>query len=200
MPDYYDIFFKEYFDKTAHIDPAPFLSPLLEFLPEKAEIFDIGCGSGRDMAWLKSKGFKPFGLEKSPGMAEYAEKRSGCRIIKADFLTHDFSAYNVDCIILSASLVHQPHSRLLRILSEILKAMKSQGLIYISLKYGVGEKTDEAGRKFYLWQDHDLRTLFNMLCLKIVFHAITPSARGTSEIWLNYILKTDQLPSFFQNK
>lgn len=189
MPDYYDIHYKEYFEKTAHIDPSSFLSPLLGFIPAGSTILDIGCGSGRDMAWLKSKGFYPEGFEKSAGMSELAEKRSGCRVTEGDFLTFDFSVYEVDCIILSACLVHQPHENLLSILERVRKALKKSGHIYLSLKYGYGEKTDDEGRKFYLWQDKDLRTLFSMLYLEPVFYALTSSARGTSEIWLNYILK-----------
>lgn len=189
MPDYYDLHFKEYFEKTASLDPSFFLEPILKFLPEKAVIIDIGCGSGRDMAWFKSKGFLPFGLEKSSGMAKLAREKSGCEVIEGDFLVHDFSKYIVDAAIISASLVHQPHNLLPSIIQRIKTALKNQGLIYLSLKYGNGEKTDNLGRKFYLWQDHDLRTLFSMLCLKTVFQAKTASARGTDEIWLNYILK-----------
>lgn len=189
MPDYYDLHFKEYFDKTAHIDPSPFLEPVLKFLPEKAIIFDIGCGSGRDMEWFRSKGHQPFGLEKSLGMAELARGKSGCEVIVGDFLAHDFSKYSVDTLILSACLVHQPHNLLPSILANVKTALKESGIIYLSLKFGQGERTDAIGRKFYLWQDHDLRTLFNMLCLKIIFQSLTPSARGTDEIWLNYILE-----------
>lgn len=187
--DYYDLHFNEYYEKTVNIDPTTFLGPLLQFLPDNAHIIDVGCGSGRDMAWLKSMGFRPMGIEKSAGMTKLAEKKSGCRVITADFLSHDFSKYLADCIIMSASLVHQPHDILLQTLKNIMKALKNPGFIYLSLKFGIGEKTDSEGRKFYLWQDQDLRTVFNMLCLTIVFHAKTPSARGTSEVWLNYILK-----------
>lgn len=189
MPDYYDLHFKEYFEKTGNIDPSPFLGPLLKYLPEKAVIFDIGCGSGRDMAWFKSKGFLAFGLEKSSGMAKLAREKSGCTVIEGDFLSHDFSKYKIDAAIISASLVHQPHDLLPLILGRIKKSLNTPGFIYLSLKYGINEKTDDLGRKFYLWQDQDLRTVFSMLCLKIVFQAKTPSARGTSETWLNYILK-----------
>lgn len=189
MPDYYDIHYREYFEKTAHLDPSPFLNPVLEFLHEGSEILDIGCGSGRDMAWLKSRGFKPTGFEKSAGMAGLARKKSGCNVVEGDFLDHDFSIYRADAVILSACLVHQPHDRLPSILERIKTALKKPGYIYISLKHGNGEKTDGAGRKFYLWQDNDLRTVFGVLYLETVFYTLTPSARGTSEVWLNYILK-----------
>lgn len=189
MSDYYDIHFREYFEKTQGLDPSSFLEPLLGFLPQNAEILDIGCGSGRDMAWLRSKGYRPSGFEKSAGMADLARKRSGCLVMEGDYLAHDFSSFCVDAIILSASLVHQPHDLLLPILARIGKALKKKGVMYISLKYGKGEKTDSLGRKFYLWQDQDLRTLFDVLCMKVVFWGMTPSARGTDEIWLNYVLE-----------
>ena len=46
--------------------PAPFLTPLADRLPAGSLVLDVGCGSGRDLCWMKSKGFRVMGLERSP--------------------------------------------------------------------------------------------------------------------------------------
>ena len=56
-----------YHEATFHIDPASFLRPLAERLPPCAVILDVGCGSGRDLRWLRHRGFRAVGMERSPG-------------------------------------------------------------------------------------------------------------------------------------
>lgn len=43
---------------TYYIDPTVFLKPLVQYLKPGAEIIDVGCGSGRDLRWLKKKDSK----------------------------------------------------------------------------------------------------------------------------------------------
>lgn len=66
MPDYYHINPQTYHQNTFSIDPAPFLTPLADRLPAGSLVLDVGCGSGRDLCWMKSKGFRVMGLERSP--------------------------------------------------------------------------------------------------------------------------------------
>jgi len=53
MTDYYQENYKVYHEKTFSIDPSSFLEPLAQRLPAKAFILDVGCGSGRDLLWMK---------------------------------------------------------------------------------------------------------------------------------------------------
>ena len=85
MNDYYQHNYKAYHEKTFHIDPSSFLEPLAGRLPPDAFILDVGCGSGRDLLWMKKQGF-----ERSPGLAELARENAGCEVIKADFETLPF--------------------------------------------------------------------------------------------------------------
>jgi len=52
----------QYHDQTVSIDPASFLSPLIRCLSPSSVILDVGCGSGRDMRWLKDEGVSADGV------------------------------------------------------------------------------------------------------------------------------------------
>jgi SAM-dependent methyltransferase len=114
--DYYQAHSAEYHEQTAHIDPTSFLEPLAKHLQPGSRILDVGCGSGRDLLWFKHRGFDPTGLERSPGLARLARNHSGCDVTTADFETFDFACFQVDAVILAASLVHVPNEKLGQVL------------------------------------------------------------------------------------
>ena len=111
MKDFYSKNYKQYHERTFSVDPSPFLSPFIRALPKGASILDVGCGSGRDLLWLKKRGFKVAGLERSAGLAELARKNSGCEVLECDFETFDFSQLSFDAVISSGSLVHISHEK-----------------------------------------------------------------------------------------
>ena len=92
MSDYYQENYKAYHEKTFSIDPSSFLTPLAQRLPAEAFVLDVGCGSGRDLLWMKKHGFEVIGFERSPGLAELAREITGCEIIEGDYETYDFSS------------------------------------------------------------------------------------------------------------
>jgi len=57
MKDFYQQNYNAYHEDTFGIDPSSFLDPLVKHLTPSASILDIGCGGGRDLCWLKQRGF-----------------------------------------------------------------------------------------------------------------------------------------------
>ncbi|MFH1152951.1 MAG: MBL fold metallo-hydrolase [Pseudomonadota bacterium] len=185
---YYTTGFQDYFSRTVSADPSSFLEPFARELPENADILDVGCGSGRDLLWLRQRGFSPRGLEQSPGLAELARIHSGCQIIQADFETHDFSGVDAHGILLVGVLVHLPGHRLKPVLENILQGLRSDGTMLLTLKQGSGAVVDDLGRRFTLWQDPGLRQLFFKAGLCVVRFRVSGSALNTGESWLEYHL------------
>ncbi len=127
MDDFYSKRYLDYYNRTVSVDSALFLSEFSNRLKPGAKVLDIGCGSGRDLLWMKKNSFKPLGLERSEGLAELAKNHSGCDVIIEDYEKYDFSAIKVDGMLFSASLVHVPHNRIQTILSNALNAFKQDG-------------------------------------------------------------------------
>jgi len=198
MSDYYDKFYRAYHEATFSVDPSSFLEPFSKTLPEGASVLDVGCGSGRDLLWLKKRGFNVVGFERSEGLAKLARRNAGCEVINGDFETYDFSDLSVDAVLMSGSFVHLPHDRLPDIFQNVTRAIATAlnsgpGLhMYVSLKEGVGTRTDSSGRTFYLWQDNDLRRLFQVQGFSIVDFTRSESVMGTGEVWLSYVLGKDK--------
>ena len=188
MEDYYRHHYTAYHEKTFHIDPSSFLEPLVRHLKAGDTVLDVGCGSGRDLCWLKAHGFNVTGFERSKGLAALARKHAGCEIIEDDFEVFDFSTLNVDAVLLSGSLVHVAQNRFEAVFENIVSGLKGGGILLVSLKQGYGSSTDADGRQFYFWQDLDLGDIFKRhVFRRIDFHRGV-SKVNAKDIWLSYIL------------
>ncbi|MFO7665277.1 MAG: class I SAM-dependent methyltransferase, partial [Desulfobacterales bacterium] len=148
MEEYYRDNHEKYFERTFNIDPSSFLSPLMVELAPSAFILDVGCGSGRDLLWLKTRGFKVMGFERSPELAELARKNAGCDVLEGDFTSYDFSSIQADAVILIGALVHIPHAGFAAVLRNITAALKEKGLMLITAKEGTGAVEGADGRIF----------------------------------------------------
>lgn len=195
IPDYYSTHYKQYHDKTFHLDPSRFLSSFAENLEPGTHVLDIGCGSGRDLLWLAKKGFRATGFEGSPGLAAIARQNTGCKVIEGDFETFEFSALQAEALLLAGALLHLPHERVVPALGNILQALRTEtdAIIYLSLKEGRGAFTDEHNRPFYLWQEKDVRSVLRSTGLKVINFSRTSSLLGTGETWIGYVLKKEAL-------
>jgi len=187
--DYYERNFRQYHQETSSIDPASFLSPLAKVLGPGSTILDVGCGSGRDMKWLKDRGFRPMGFERSKGLAELARVHSGCPVVEGDFQVYDFSDMAVDAVILVGALVHVPHENFQAVFSRILTALKREGHVLLTVKEGIQDAEISKDRIFYRWLDEYLRKIFRRLNLKGVDFSRQVSKIRKADVWLGYVLK-----------
>jgi len=131
MSDYYQKNYKAYHEKTFSIDPSSFLAPLAQRLPAEAFVLDVGCGSGRDLLWMKRKGFEVMGFERSPGLAELARDNAACEVMEGDFETYDFSTILVDAIMLIGALVHVPHERFSDVFQNIALTLQKSRMLQV---------------------------------------------------------------------
>jgi len=189
MTDYYEKNAPAYHAATVNVDPASFLLPLIARLDAGATMLDIGCGSGRDLLWLKTRGFRPTGFEQAPSLAELARHHSGCEVIDGDFAVFDFSPLQYDALLLIGSLVHVPREDLKPLLARILAALRPGGHILLTLKEGSGEDRNPDGRVFTLWSADDLETLFAALALKPLDLSRQISKIRPTDVWLGYLLR-----------
>ncbi|MFO7554195.1 MAG: class I SAM-dependent methyltransferase [Desulfobacterales bacterium] len=188
MQDYYQENYKAYHEKTFSIDPSSFLEPLVQWLPVEAFVLDVGCSSGRDLLWMKKRGFDVIGFERSPSLAELARENAGCEVIEGDFETYDFSSILVDAVMLVGALVHVPHELFPDVFENITSTIPDDGSVLITLKEGSGNLTAPDGRTFYMWEDPKLRELFDFLGFKVCDFSSSVSKTGSGDIWMSYVL------------
>jgi SAM-dependent methyltransferase/GNAT superfamily N-acetyltransferase len=186
--DYYEIHAIAYHNKTFAADPSVFLLPFVQHLPPQPRILDIGCGSGRDLLWLKQRGFETTGFERSASLAKLAGNHSGCPVIVGDLEKFDFSMGSWNAVMMIGSLVHIPHERFITQIHKIFSCFSSPCVMLLTLKEGDGTNHCADGRMFYLWDDATLREIFSGLGLDVISFFRNASAIGSNESWLGYVL------------
>jgi SAM-dependent methyltransferase len=187
---FYEEHCQDYAATTCGIDPSPFLTLLTKRLKPRATILDVGCGAGRDLLWMKEKGYQMTGLERSVGLAEIARELSGCSVIMGNFRKFDFSGFSFDGTLLIGALVHVEHRKMEQVLQNISKGVKNNGFILLTLKEGRGQKTSPDGRIFMLWQQNTLEQIFRNISFTVEAFFTNKSEINTNEVWLNYLLTT----------
>lgn len=130
--------------------PAPWmdrsLAALRRILPPPARILDLGCGPGRDAAFLREAGYRVVGLDATAAMLRLAA-RSGADLIRADSRALPLADGALDGVWASASLLHLRRAELMIALADVRRALRPGGAFHISLKQGSGEALND-GRLF----------------------------------------------------
>ena len=121
------------------------LADLLPAAPAAA--LDIGAGSGRDAAWLSSRGYDVVAVEPSPRMRTMARERHAEPAIRwlsdsLPALRHTFkTGLAFDVILLSAVWMHVAPSDRARAFRKLVNLLKPGGLIALTLRHGPAEAT-----------------------------------------------------------
>ena len=135
------------------------LTDLLPAAPAAA--LDVGAGSGRDAAWLVSRGYDVVAVEPSQRMRVLARERHAAPPIRwlADALPalpHTFkTGLSFDLILLSAVWMHVPPSDRPRAFRKLINLLKPGGLLAITLRHG----PSEPGRAMHPVSEDEIRTL-----------------------------------------
>jgi len=194
LNNFYEKNHQQYFDSTSTIDPSNFLTPFGNMLEPGARIFDIGCGSGRDLLWFKEQGFSPTGFEYSPNLARLAREYSKCHVIEGDFYSYDFSIHKFDALLFVGSLVHIPVEKLPQIFGSACNALTPGGLLFITMKEGQGLTHSSDGRFFTLWSKKDLEKIFIKAGLQVLEFKRQISKLKKDDTWIGFILRlNDQI-------
>ncbi|WP_225761758.1 MULTISPECIES: class I SAM-dependent methyltransferase [Acinetobacter] len=187
--DYYDINALNFFESTFKVDMENLYQPFLRYLPDHAFILDLGCGSGRDTLAFKDKGYQVAATDYSKELVDKARQLTGINVRFESF--YEFSEQNkYDGVWACASLLHCERKRLPEVLEKILKALKVNGVCYMSFKYGARDRYKD-GRQFTdmdeLWAQSLLKKFDNILLLQ---QWITIDKRPDhNEDWLNIVFQ-----------
>lgn len=186
--NYYDKFAKTFFEKTVELDMQHFYNVFEKFLFSGSRILDFGCGSGRDSKYFLSKGYSVVSMDGSPKMCEIASKYIGKNVLCQKFDEIKFEN-EFDGIWASASLLHIPKKNLKDIFKLLYKALKDDGYMYISFKYGKYEGV--IGERYFSYLNYDELNSMIDENFKILVKMKTEDLRfgNCNNKWMNVILK-----------
>ena len=130
-------------DRYEGIDSDSLHDWLIDFLPSKsAMVLDIGAGTGRDAAWLASKGHDVIAVEPTPTLRKEAAKLHPEKSIQwIDDSLPSLEKTNrlgmkFDFILLSAVWMHVPPTERERAFRKITGLLKPGGVLALSLRHG----------------------------------------------------------------
>ena len=155
---YYDDHADQYVQDTVGVEMQSLYAPFLELISPGRKILDAGCGSGRDSKAFKDRGFVVTAIDASENMANHASQLleqpvNFVRLQDVAFISE------FDGIWASASLLHVPRLELDDVLLLLIRALKPNGVCFLSFKEGDGERQD-GGRYF---NDLQLESLERLL-------------------------------------
>jgi SAM-dependent methyltransferase len=146
--DYYNKNAKGFYERTSLADLSDEYGKFLALLPTHARICDAGCGPGRDTKFFKNLGHEITAFDASIEMCRLGAEINGLSISHLHF--HEIEFENqFDAIWANASLLHVPYTDLPAVLRRFHRALRPQGILYASFKYGDSERRDDLGRLFY---------------------------------------------------
>jgi len=160
------------------------------YLSQGATILDFGCGSGRDTKHFLNQGFRVEAIDGSEELCKLASEYTGIPVKR--MLFQELGAVEqYDGIWACSSILHLPAEELKSVLGKMAMAVKPQGIIYISFKYGnfAGERN---GRYFTDMTESSFAALMqDIAALTTEEQWITSDVRlgRGEEKWLNVILR-----------
>ena len=164
-----------------------------KMLPAGSRILDFGCGSGRDTKYFLEKGYRVEATDGSSELCKLASAFAGIEV--KEMLFQDLDARGkYEGIWACSSILHLSKKELLPVIRKMCDALKDNGVIYTSFKYGDFEG-ERNGRYFTDFTEDTFDKFIKVIQeLTIEEEWITSDVRPGrgEEKWLNLILRKIQ--------
>ena len=191
--NYYNQNAENFIANTQNADMHPTQERFLRLLDANTSILDFGCGSGRDTKYFLEKGYQVTATDGSAELCRLASEFIGIKV--KEMLFQELDAMNqYDGIWACSSILHLPKKELLPVIQKMCEALKDNGIIYTSFKYGDFEG-ERNGRYFTDFTEKTFREYIETVPELTIEEAwITSDVRPGrgEEKWLNLILRKNQ--------
>ncbi len=187
---YYNNHADEFYKKTVDVEFVAMQNRFLTKLKRGSHILDFGCGSGRDTKYFLEQGYEVEAVDGSNELCKLASEYTGIEVKK--MLFQELAETDMyDGIWACSSILHLSKDELTDVMRKMVAALKEQGIIYTSFKYGTfsGERN---GRFFTdMTEDTFAEFLRGVDDLEVEEQWTTSDVRPGrgEEKWLNLILR-----------
>jgi SAM-dependent methyltransferase len=185
--DYYNRNADSFFEGSINADMSVVRARFLSYVPAGGRILDAGCGSGRDSKVFMEAGYDVVSFDASEEMCKRASEYIGREVKNMRFEEMSF-ANEFDGIWACASLLHVSFEELPEIVKKLHEALRTNGALYASFKYGEGTKI-RGERIFSDFTEESVIPLFENAGFKIVSNEVGTDSRPgrEDEKWVNVI-------------
>ena len=169
---------------------------LLKHIPAKSKVIDIGFGSGRDMAYLRSAGYDIYGIDPVQEFVNqvqdrFTDIREHFRV--GSFLSLDTSIdwlNSFDAVISIAVWMHLKSDEHLKAIESIKSLLKPNGRVVLS--FSLGRRDSDDGRHFEPLKLQDVSNEFAAAGFTLMDSECTGDSLGRDSIqWATVVLKYD---------
>lgn len=188
---YYNKNSADFVTTTQSVDFHEVREVFLSYLSHnEAHILDFGCGSGRDAKAFMEMGYLVTAVDGSEEICKAASEYLGTSV--RCMLFQELNEENIyNGIWACASILHLPKQELPDVICKMRDALKKDGVVYTSFKYGDFEG-ERNGRYFTYFTEESFRELLSQIpglqTEKLWITGDVREGRG-DECWLNVILR-----------
>ena len=137
----YDAVATRYAEVNAAIPEAVLASAraFVKRLGPDRRVLELGCGHGRDAAWLAAQGLHVLGGDLSHRMLCQARMRVPGRLTRLDMRQLPFVSSGFNGIWSSAAIIHLPKTDVPELLLEVRRVLLPGGIFFAAIQLGTGE-------------------------------------------------------------
>lgn len=200
--NYYDENAVEFAMQTVSIDMHDLYELFINQLPQRdtQRILDVGCGSGRDANYFAKQGYEVTAIDASAELIQWARQHhmsSRITWVHLDFSSIENQAWEnkFTGIWACASLLHVPFFELPCIIQSLLETLTDDGVMYLSFKYGEGERIDN--ERFFCNMNESRWTTIVANIPQVIEYDIWLSAdkrADCKDAWFNVMIKRENNP------
>jgi ubiquinone/menaquinone biosynthesis C-methylase UbiE len=139
---------------------------LVQHVGPNGFIIDIGCGTGRDMAYFESQGLQVTGVDLSAGMLAFARRHVRGGLALMNMCRIGFSEACFEAVWSCASLLHVAKQVAPAALQEVHRILKPGGIFILTIQEVNSEGWEEnyvdgVKRFFVLYPKNEMQTMLS---------------------------------------
>jgi ubiquinone/menaquinone biosynthesis C-methylase UbiE len=200
----YDMVAKRFADRWFDLRLEEPMSRFTGRLRPGARVLDVGCGPGRDAAWLAELGFDAGGMDLSFGMLLEGWARGvSVPLIQADMRQLPFRRGSFQGLWVCASFLHIPKEQAGDALRELSRVVHP-GHIYLAVKNTEGGPSDahsdgseewvedDKGHRFFFayYTPSEIELLVERNGFEVLHCGENPDQSGRSRPWINVLARS----------
>ena len=177
--DYKKLILKELKDTNLDI--------FMNMIKSGGKVLDLGCGTGSASLELSKRGFLPFPVDASLEMIKVAEALLKIKARKISF--DEIDEHNFyHAIWANFSLLHTTKNKFSDILKILFSALREKGILFFSLKRGVGESRDKLGRFYSYYEKSEVEKYLEKATFqtKRYTEGVSVGLAGDKESWMGF--------------